>query len=151
MISSFQTLNSQEKLVPIASTRSENKTELSSISVKPGETLNQAGNDVSGRFWLVATLAIMFIAGVLRFYDLNLVPFHHDEGVNGNFLVRLVREGAYQYNPENYHGPTLYYFSALIPWLVKLFFGNAARDNYGMTTFTVRLIPALRSEARRIG
>ncbi len=80
---------------------------------------------------------------VLRFYDLDLVPLHHDEGVNGNFLVRLVREGAYQYDPENYHGPTLYYFSAIIPWITKLLFGSAARDNYGLTTFTIRLIPVV--------
>src|SRR4029079_11983719 len=65
------------------------------------------------------------------------------EGVNGNFLVRLVREGAYNYDPANYHGPTLYYFSAIIPWITKLFFGNAARDNYGLTTFTIRLVPAV--------
>lgn len=99
--------------------------------------------DVPERAWKFGVIGILLIGGFLRLYNLNLVPLHHDEGVNGNFLVRLVREGAYQYDPENYHGPTLYYFSALIPWLVKLLFGNAARDNYGMTTFTVRLIPAL--------
>jgi uncharacterized protein (TIGR03663 family) len=99
--------------------------------------------DVPERAWKFGVIGIFLVGGFLRLYNLNLVPLHHDEGVNGNFLVRLVREGAYQYDPENYHGPTLYYFSALIPWLVKLFFGNAARDNYGMTTFTVRLIPAL--------
>lgn len=99
--------------------------------------------DFPERAWKFGVIGIFLIGGFLRLYDLNLVPLHHDEGVNGNFLVRLVRESAYQYDPENYHGPTLYYFSALIPWIVKLFFGNAARDNYGMTTFTVRLIPAL--------
>ena len=93
--------------------------------------------------WRVSVVVIFLIAGVLRLYDLNLVPLHHDEGVNGNFLVRLVREGAYTYDPENYHGPTLYYFSALIPWIVKVLFGNDARDNYGLTTFTIRLIPVL--------
>lgn len=95
------------------------------------------------RYWRIGVIAIFLIAGVLRLYDLNLVPLHHDEGVNGNFLVRLVREGAYQYDPENYHGPTLYYFSALIPWVTRLLFGSAARDSYGLTTFTVRLIPVL--------
>ena len=88
-------------------------------------------------------LVILVIAAALRFYDLNLVPLHHDEGVNGNFLVRLVREGEYRYDPENYHGPTLYYFAAVIPWVTRLLFGTAARDNYGMTTFTIRLIPVL--------
>jgi uncharacterized protein (TIGR03663 family) len=67
--------------------------------------------------------------------------------VNGNFLVRLVREGAYNYDPANYHGPTLYYFSAIIPWITKLLFGNTARDNYGLTTFTIRLVPVVFSLA----
>ena len=95
------------------------------------------------RVWQIAVVAIFVIAAVLRLYDLNLVPLHHDEGVNGNFLVRLVREGHYQYDPENYHGPTLYYFAAIIPWIIKLLFGNSARETYGLTTFTIRLIPAL--------
>lgn len=93
--------------------------------------------------WRIGAIVIFLIAAVLRLYDLNLVPLHHDEGVNGNFLVRLVREGFYQYDPANYHGPTLYYFSAIIPWITKLLFGSAARDNYGLTTFNVRLITVL--------
>lgn len=93
--------------------------------------------------WRIGVIVIFLIAAVLRLYDLDLVPLHHDEGVNGNFLVRLVREGAYTYDPENYHGPTLYYFSALIPWIAKVLFGSAARDNYGLTTFTIRLVPVV--------
>ena len=99
--------------------------------------------DLPDRVWGIGVLVILLIAGVLRLYDLDLVPLHHDEGVNGNFLVRLVREGEYRYDPENYHGPTLYYFAALIPWITRLLFGTAARDNYGMTTFTIRLIPVV--------
>lgn len=95
------------------------------------------------RVWQFGTIGILLIGAILRLYDLNLVPLHHDEGVNGNFLVRLVREGSYTYDPQNYHGPTLYYFSALIPWITKVLFGASARDTYGMTTFTIRLVPAL--------
>jgi uncharacterized protein (TIGR03663 family) len=100
-------------------------------------------DDFPERYWRIGVIAIFLIAAVLRLYDLNLVPLHHDEGVNGNFLVRLVREGFYQYDPKNYHGPTLYYFAALIPWITKLLFGNSARDTYGLTTFTIRLVPVL--------
>ena len=99
--------------------------------------------DIPDRVWMISVIVIFIIAAVLRLYDLNLVPLHHDEGVNGNFLVRLVREGKYRYDPENYHGPTLYYFSALIPWIIKLFFGAAARDRYGLTTFAIRLVPVV--------
>ncbi|HJP91021.1 MAG TPA: flippase activity-associated protein Agl23 [Pyrinomonadaceae bacterium] len=104
---------------------------------------NVVPDSVPESIWRASVIAIFVIAAVLRLYDLNLVPLHHDEGVNGNFLVRLVREGFYQYDPQNYHGPTLYYFSAIIPWTVKLLFGANARETYGLTTFTIRLIPAL--------
>jgi len=93
--------------------------------------------------WRIGVIVIFLIAAGLRLYDLSLVPLHHDEGVNGNFLVRLVRDGAYQYDPENYHGPTLYYFASLIPWTIKLLFGSSARDTYGLTTFNIRLVTVL--------
>ena len=93
--------------------------------------------------WRIGVIVIFLIAAGLRLYDLTLVPLHHDEGVNGNFLVRLVREGSYQYDPANYHGPTLYYFASLIPWTVKLLFGSSARDTYGLTTFNIRLVTVL--------
>jgi uncharacterized protein (TIGR03663 family) len=83
------------------------------------------------------------VAALLRFYDLNLVPLHHDEGVNGNFLLRLVREGFYQYDPANYHGPTLYYFAAFLPRLLRIFFGVETQNSVGLTTFAIRSIPAL--------
>ena len=98
---------------------------------------------VSGRTFTIAAAAILLLGAILRLADLNLVPFHHDEGVNGNFLVRLVREGVYNYDPANYHGPTLYYFSAIIPWTIRLFSSSAAQDTYGLTTFNIRLVPAL--------
>ncbi len=68
--------------------------------------------------WLVGCIAITAVAIFLRFYDLALKPLHHDEGVNGYFLVTLFREGIYKYDPTNYHGPTLYYISL---FFTKLF------------------------------
>ncbi len=54
-----------------------------------------------------------------------------------------MRDGVYQYDPANYHGPTLYYFAALIPWTLKLLFGPSAMETYGLNTVTIRLVPAL--------
>ena len=99
--------------------------------------------DVPENVWRIGAVVIFVVAAVLRMYDLNLVPLHHDEGVNGNFLVRLVRDGFYQYDPENYHGPTLYYFAAWFPWLVRVLFGKAAQEHWGMTTVSIRMVPAL--------
>ena len=106
----------------------------------PGEA---PGVEISDRAWLLASLSILLVAAVLRFYDLDLVPLHHDEGVNGNFLVRLVRDGFYHYDPANYHGPTLYYFAAILPWLLRFLFGPHAQNTYGLTTTAIRFVPAL--------
>lgn len=76
-------------------------------------------------------LAILALAVVFRFQDLPLRPFHHDEGVNGFFLTRLLREGAYRYDPSNYHGPTLYYFT--LP--VVALFGLSDATVRGTTAF----------------
>ncbi len=79
--------------------------------------------------WFIAVTAILLLAAILRLYNLDLVPLHHDEGVNGNFLVRLVHDGYYLYDPANYHGPTLYYFAAVVAWTIGLVF--TLRRNLG--------------------
>jgi uncharacterized protein (TIGR03663 family) len=68
----------------------------------------------------VVAIAVLAVAMFLRCQDLSLRPFHHDEGVNGFFLTRLVREGVYKYDPGNYHGPTLYYLALPLVALVGL-------------------------------
>jgi len=110
------------------------------IGVSPSEDSASEG-DIPKLAWRIGVVVTFLIAAVLRIYDLALVPMHHDEGVNGNFLVRLVREGYYQYDPANYHGPTIYYFTAAIPWTIKLLFGKAASETYGLNTVTIRLVP----------
>ncbi|CAN5457453.1 TIGR03663 family protein [soil metagenome] len=132
-----------------ASTKSRNRkkrrrSEVAPSGIRPpGISLPPQTRDLSDRTWLICGLLIMAVGAILRFYDLSLVPFHHDEGVNGNFLVRLVREGFYHYDPANYHGPTLYYFSAIIPWILRGLFGPSAQNTYGLNTVTVRVVPAL--------
>ncbi len=74
---------------------------------------------------------ITALATFLRFFWLELKPMHHDEGVNGFFLTRLFREGMYQYDPANYHGPNLYYFSLTF---AKIF---------GLNTISVRASVAI--------
>ena len=69
-------------------------------------------------------LAVLAVAVFLRCQDLSLRPFHHDEGVNGFFLTRLVREGLYKYDPSNYHGPSLYYLA--LPLVAILGLSDAA-------------------------
>lgn len=136
---STKSQNRKQKQSAAQSNSSGNSKTVSAAAAPANATLHE----ISDRTWLIASVSILAVATFLRLYDLNLVPFHHDEGVNGNFLVSLVRNGRYQYDPANYHGPTLYYFSAIIPWIFRLLFGAAAQNAYGLTTFTIRLIPSL--------
>ncbi|MEA1944082.1 MAG: TIGR03663 family protein [Euryarchaeota archaeon] len=80
--------------------------------------------------YLILFLAIVLLASALRFYALDDRVFHHDEGVHGYLTYKLLKNGAYHYNPT-YHGPFLYYSTAAI---FKLF---------GDSNFTARLLPAV--------
>jgi uncharacterized protein (TIGR03663 family) len=61
--------------------------------------------------WLIASACVLLAAAILRLVALGLKPMHHDEGVNGFFLINLMRQGVYHYDPGNYHGPTLYFLT----------------------------------------
>jgi uncharacterized protein (TIGR03663 family) len=87
--------------------------------------------DIPERAWIYASAAILLLAFALRVYALDVKPLHHDEGVNGFFLTNLLRQGRYAYDPENYHGPTLYYLT--YPFVLLA----------GLHTFVIRLIPSL--------
>lgn len=76
--------------------------------------------------WYLGCAGIVALATFLRFFALGVKPFHHDEGVNGHFLLGLFRDGTYKYDPANYHGPTLYY--------ITLVFTKA----FGLETLPVR-------------
>lgn len=90
-----------------------------------------AAYEISDRAWLVASVVLLLVATALRAYALDLKPMHHDEGVNGFFLTSLLRQGTYHYDPNNYHGPTLYYLTVPLAAL------------FGLTTFAVRFVTVL--------
>jgi uncharacterized protein (TIGR03663 family) len=88
-------------------------------------TERQRGGDRAFRW---AAAFVVLLAVVLRVYDLDLKPFHHDEGVNGFFLTNLFRQGVYKYDPSNYHGPSLYYAAFVSAFL------------FGLNNIVVRLV-----------
>jgi hypothetical protein len=91
------------------------------------------------RNWLIASGSVLAISAFVRLFYLSLNPLHHDEGVNGFFLTRLFNEHKYEYDPANYHGPTLYYFALAVGKPAEFLFGRGA----ALTTFGIRLVPAL--------
>jgi uncharacterized protein (TIGR03663 family) len=134
-----------DKSVTTASTKSRrNKREAEKPgkeNVRPGEnesTQQPAFFDLHLN-WLGAGGAVLIVATFSRLYLLSINPFHHDEGVNGFFLTRLLRDHVYEYNPENYHGPTLYYFELVVAKISEFLYG----PNAALTTFGARLVPAL--------
>lgn len=98
---------------------------------KAETSVDAFGDEISDTAWTIASLLIVAVGAALRCYQLGLKPFHHDEGVNGFFMIRLVRERIYEYDPANYHGPSLYYFSLV------------ASKLFGLNTIGMRLVPAL--------
>lgn len=77
-------------------------------------------------FWIALGTGL-----ALRLLWLDVRPLHHDEGVNGWFIVRLLDGYRYEYDPERFHGPFLYFFGA--PWALLL----------GMSETVLRLPVAL--------
>jgi uncharacterized protein (TIGR03663 family) len=123
------------------STKSRSNQRSSPNTVAPENTATP--DQLSERAWRLSAAGVLVVGTFLRVVKLTMVPLHHDEGVNGNFLMLLVRDNKYFYDPHNYHGPTLYYFSAIIPWVVRFFGGKAAGDKYGLTTFNIRLVTVI--------
>jgi uncharacterized protein (TIGR03663 family) len=108
-----------------------------STPVKKAEARRPAPAELPERVWWIAAAAILAAGALLRFYALGLKPIHHDEGVNGVFLARLLHEGYYHYDPANYHGPTLYYLALLVARVNGLFHGD------GLSDASIRVITAI--------
>lgn len=94
----------------------------------------ETGREIPERAWLVAAGYVLIAAAALRLFALGLKPMHHDEGVNGFFLMNLINRGVYHYDPSNYHGPTLYFLTLPLALIAdKLHF----LDNWTLRLVTV--------------
>jgi uncharacterized protein (TIGR03663 family) len=62
-------------------------------------------------------LAAGFGALAFRVPRLDLRPMHCDEAVHAVKAGIFLDTGVYRYNPREFHGPTLYYFSLPFIWL----------------------------------
>src|SRR5690349_2715587 len=67
---------------------------------QPASQVPQAAwQAVRGHGWHFVCFGILVIAALARLFDLESKPLHHDEGVNGYFLLILLRSGVYRYDP----------------------------------------------------
>ncbi len=64
--------------------------------------------------WPAAILGVLSLAVALRLPRLADRPMHADEAVLADKFGTLLENGAYDYNPHDYHGPALLY-ATLIP------------------------------------
>ena len=67
--------------------------------------------------YIVVVGAIVLLAIVFRSTSLECRPMHVDEAVHAIKFGRLLEKGSYIYDPAEYHGPTLNYFT-LVPAFV---------------------------------
>ncbi|HXH70818.1 MAG TPA: glycosyltransferase family 39 protein, partial [Pyrinomonadaceae bacterium] len=117
--------------------RLESQSQIEEVEIQKSEDTSQNREILDTRHstldfpWLIGCVAITAIAAFLRFYWLELKPLHHDEGVNGFFLITLFRDGIYKYDPSNYHGPTLYYIAL------------AFTKMFGLNTISIRASVAI--------
>ena len=88
--------------------------------------------------WMgIALLALTLCALALRVPDMSRRPMHNDEAVNALKLDGLWEKGVYHYDPNEYHGPLLYYAALPVIWL------SGAKDFSQVTEGTLRLVPVL--------
>ncbi|MBN2376932.1 MAG: glycosyltransferase family 39 protein, partial [Sedimentisphaerales bacterium] len=84
-------------------------------------------------------LLLVLFAGALflRLTHLDKRPLHTDEAVHAYKLGEHLEGIPYRYDPYEFHGPALHYFTLPVAWL------NSADTFADLDEFTIRIIPAL--------
>ncbi|UCC96373.1 MAG: TIGR03663 family protein [Phycisphaerales bacterium] len=83
----------------------------------------------------VLVLAVTILAIALRLPRLQQRPMHGDEAVHAIKFGKLLEEGVYTYDPDEYHGPTLNYLTLVPAWL------TGAVNLAQVSEFTLRIVP----------
>ena len=83
----------------------------------------------------ILILAVIIIAVTLRLPRLQQRPMHGDEAVHAVKFSELLEKNFYRYNPDEYHGPTLNYFTLIPAWLSGI---HKFKD---LSEFTLRIVP----------
>jgi uncharacterized protein (TIGR03663 family) len=89
--------------------------------------------------WLCAGLIVAVGVGALLFRAprLDQRPMHTDEAVHAAKAGILIETGRYEYDPHEYHGPTIYYFALPFVW------GSGANRLADTSEWMFRIVPVL--------
>ncbi len=92
----------------------------------------------AGYYWLVI-LVVALGAMATRVPRLRMRPMHTDEAVHADKFRDLLEAGQYEYDPDEYHGPTLNYLTLIPAWV-------AGQHRYSeITETTLRIVPVAAS------
>ena len=82
-----------------------------------------------------AALAALAAALLLRLPELGVRPMHGDEAVHAFKFAELWERGVYRYDPNEYHGPTIYYAALPTVWLSgRHRFGDMREADFRLAT-----------------
>ncbi len=85
----------------------------------------------SYRYLILAFVFCLVSVLALRLFGLGEKPVHHDETINGWFVMQMWARGFFKYDPANYHGPLLFY---LFQW-DEIIFGSSIEAMRALTSF----------------
>jgi uncharacterized protein (TIGR03663 family) len=102
--------------------------------VNPNHLFGAGG---SGLRFTIVILAVAVGALAFRLPQLKQRPMHTDEAVHAEKFQDLLEEGTYEYDPKEYHGPTLNYFTLPIAQL------GSAQTLVQCNETTLRLVPVI--------
>lgn len=85
--------------------------------------------------YVIAILLIAAIAAAFRLPKLAQRPLHGDEAIHADKCGTILEKGVYVYDPFEYHGPTLNYFTLIPAWL------QGQKTYQQIDEFTIRIVP----------
>ena len=85
----------------------------------------------------VLILAVTITAVAVRVPRLRQRPMHCDEAVNAVKFGQLLETGSYKYDPHEYHGPTLNYFTLPAACI------SSAKNFSDVTETDLRIVPVV--------
>ena len=92
---------------------------------------------MSRPIFILLILLITAAAAAFRLPDLAERPMHGDEAVNAVKLGETIEGRGYEYDPHEYHGPTLNYLTLIPAWI------GGDGSYAGLSEFILRVVPVV--------